>query len=210
VSSSVSKHAPTRKQVLTDLRRQEILSAAIKVFGKKGFAATCVDDIAAAAHIAKGTLYLYFKSKEDIYATAVNLAIARLQSLADERIRSALGIRDRLSAAIAVRMEFWSDQQSLYRLLLTVGREPRHRRQTIELMRSGHGHFRSILETARLANQLPPGSPSEPDNLDTVAWAILDLIRGANERRMDKYNEDRTPQQDASAITALALKQLGL
>jgi AcrR family transcriptional regulator len=48
----------SRRQVLTDLRRSEILTAAIKVFGKKGFAATCVDDVAAAADIAKGTLYL--------------------------------------------------------------------------------------------------------------------------------------------------------
>jgi AcrR family transcriptional regulator len=208
VSTSAVPRVPTRKQVLTDLRRQEILAAAIKVFGKKGFAATCVEDVAAAAHIAKGTLYLYFKSKEDIYATAVHLAVAQLQSLADNRIGAAIGVRDRLSTAIAVRMEFWSDQQSLYRLLLTVGREPRHRRQTNELLRSGHDHFLTILESGRLNSELPPGIT--PAALDTLAWAILDLIRGANERRMDKLTEDRTPQQDAASITAFALNQLGL
>ncbi len=208
MSTSAVPRVPTRKQVLTDLRRQEILAAAIKVFGKKGFAATCVEDVAAAAHIAKGTLYLYFKSKEDIYATAVHLAVAQLQSLADNRIGAAIGVRDRLSTAIAVRMEFWSDQQSLYRLLLTVGREPRHRRQTNELLRSGHDHFLTILESGRLNSELPPGIT--PAALDTLAWAILDLIRGANERRMDKLTEDRTPQQDAASITAFALNQLGL
>jgi AcrR family transcriptional regulator len=208
VSTSAVPRVPTRKQVLTDLRRQEILAAAIKVFGKKGFAATCVEDVAAAAHIAKGTLYLYFKSKEDIYATAVHLAVAQLQSLADNRIGAAIGVRDRLSTAIAVRMEFWSDQQSLYRLLLTVGREPRHRRQTNELLRSGHDHFLTILESGRLNGELPLGTTSAA--LDTLAWAILDLIRGANERRMDKLTEDRTPQQDAASITAFALNQLGL
>jgi AcrR family transcriptional regulator len=208
VSTSAVPRVPTRKQVLTDLRRQEILAAAIKVFGKRGFAATCVEDVAAAAHIAKGTLYLYFKSKEDIYATAVHLAVAQLQSLADNRIGAAIGVRDRLSTAIAVRMEFWSDQQSLYRLLLTVGREPRHRRQTNELLRSGHDHFLTILESGRLNGELPLGTTSAA--LDTLAWAILDLIRGANERRMDKLTEDRTPQQDAASITAFALNQLGL
>jgi AcrR family transcriptional regulator len=208
VSTSAVPRVPTRKQVLTDLRRQEILAAAIKVFGKRGFAATCVEDVAAAAHIAKGTLYLYFKSKEDIYATAVHLAVAQLQSLADNRIGAAIGVRDRLSTAIAVRMEFWSDQQSLYRLLLTVGREPRHRRQTNELLRSGHDHFLTILESGRLNGELPRGTTSAA--LDTLAWAILDLIRGANERRMDKLTEDRTPQQDAASITAFALNQLGL
>ena len=53
------------------MRREEILTAAIKVFGKKGFAATCVGDVADAAKIAKGTVYLYFESKEEIYATAI-------------------------------------------------------------------------------------------------------------------------------------------
>jgi hypothetical protein len=42
-----------------------------------------------------------------------------------------------------------------------------------------------------------------------VAWAILDMVRGANERRMDSLT-DRTPQEDAAAITSFALSQLGL
>lgn len=194
---------PTRKQVLTDMRRQEILAAAIKVFGKKGFAATCVGDVADAAKIAKGTVYLYFESKEEIYATAVQLAVAQLQEVAAERIRLVSGVRERLAVAIAVRMEFWHEQLNLYRLLLTVGREARHKRQTNEVLRSGHGHFLRILEEGAAAGEL------EPRDFDTVAWAILDMIRGCNERRMDHLTE-RTPQQDAEAITAFALQQLGL
>ena len=83
MSSTAQARNPTRKQVLTDMRREEILTAAIKVFGKKGFAATCVGDVADAAKMAKGTVYLYFESKEEIYATAIRLAVERLQALAD-------------------------------------------------------------------------------------------------------------------------------
>jgi AcrR family transcriptional regulator len=203
VSSTAAVQIPTRKQVLTDMRRQEILSAAIKVFGKKGFAATCVGDVAEAAAIAKGTVYLYFDSKEEIYATAVRLAVEQLQELATERVRSAQGVRERLAAAIAVRMEFWHEQLNLYRLLLTVGREPQHRRQTHELMRLGHTQFLSILKEGEAAGEI------KPQDLCTVAWAILDMIRGCNERRMDHLTE-RTPQQDAESITGFALQQLGL
>ncbi|HEY5056450.1 MAG TPA: TetR/AcrR family transcriptional regulator [Acidobacteriaceae bacterium] len=194
---------PTRKQVLTDMRRQEILAAAIKVFGKKGFAATCVGDVADAAKMAKGTVYLYFESKEEIYASAVQMAVAQLQEVAAERTRLVKGIRERLAVAIAVRMEFWHEQLNLYRLLLTVGREARHKRQTNEVLRSGHAYFLSILEDGAAAGEL------EPQDFETIAWAILDMIRGANERRMDHLTE-RTPQQDAESITAFALQQLGL
>ena len=204
MSSTVQVRNPTRKQVLTDLRREEILTAAIKVFGKKGFAATCVGDVADAAKMAKGTVYLYFESKEEIYATAIRLAVERLQALAAERTRAATGVRERLTVAISVRMEFWHEQINLYRLLLTVGREPQHKRQTHDLLRLGHAYFVAILKEGVEAGEI-----AGTVDLETVAWAILDMVRGANERRMDNLT-DRTPQEDAAAITAFALSQLGL
>jgi AcrR family transcriptional regulator len=190
--------------VLTDLRREEILTAAIKVFGKKGFAATGVGDVADAAKIAKGTVYLYFESKEEIYATAVGLAIERLQAYSAERVKPATGVRERLAVAISVRMEFWHEQINLYRLLLTVGREPQHRRQTHELLRAGHAYFVGILREGVEAGEI-----AAMVDLETIAWAILDMVRGANERRMDSLTH-RTPQEDAAAITGFAVSQLGL
>lgn len=186
------------------MRRQEILTAAIKVFGKKGFAATCVGDVADAAKMAKGTVYLYFESKEEIYATAVRLAIEQLNKVATERMVGAVGVSTRLAVAISVRMEFWQEQLNLYRLLLTVGREPQHKRQTHELLRSGHAYFLGILQEGMKAGEIPAKV-----DLDAVAWAILDMVRGCNERRMDNLT-DRTPQQDAESITQFALQQLGL
>jgi len=48
-------------------RRQDILDAAEKLFFSKGFDAVTMDDVAEAAELSKGTLYLYFKNKIDIY-----------------------------------------------------------------------------------------------------------------------------------------------
>ncbi len=52
-------------------RREQILDAALDVFGKKGFAGANVSDIAETAGVGKGTLYLYFRSKEEIFSTIV-------------------------------------------------------------------------------------------------------------------------------------------
>ncbi len=46
--------------------RSDIIDAALRVFMQKGFGATSMNDIAKEAHVAKGTLYLYFDSKEDL------------------------------------------------------------------------------------------------------------------------------------------------
>jgi AcrR family transcriptional regulator len=50
-----------------DKRRTVILAAALDVFSRHGFAMARLDDVAAKAGIAKGTLYLYFESKEALF-----------------------------------------------------------------------------------------------------------------------------------------------
>jgi TetR/AcrR family fatty acid metabolism transcriptional regulator len=50
----------------TDDKRQRILDAAVRVFARKGYFASRVSDVAKAAGIADGTIYLYFKNKDDV------------------------------------------------------------------------------------------------------------------------------------------------
>jgi AcrR family transcriptional regulator len=54
-----------------DARPQEILDAALQVFAEKGFAAARLEEIAARAGVAKGTIYLYFDSKEAVFTALV-------------------------------------------------------------------------------------------------------------------------------------------
>ena len=57
-------------------RPEEIVRSALAVFARKGFAAAKLDDIAAEAGISKGALYLYFATKEDIFAAVVEQTLA--------------------------------------------------------------------------------------------------------------------------------------
>lgn len=57
-------------------RPDEVLDAALKMFAQKGFASTKVEDIAREAGLSKGAIYRYFSSKEDIFESLVNRAIA--------------------------------------------------------------------------------------------------------------------------------------
>jgi len=56
-----------RREREKENRRQEIIDAAEKIFFSKGMEAATMDDIAEEAELSKGTLYLYFKSKEELY-----------------------------------------------------------------------------------------------------------------------------------------------
>ena len=190
-----------RRDALSELRRSEILAAATKVFGRKGFEATRADDIAQAASIAKGTLYLYFKSKEAIYAAAVTQAVHELEARLAQESASASGYREQLETAIRVRLEFWPSQKAIYRLLMTVGRSTQHRRQTHQVLRGAQASFVAVFEHGVAAGEV------ESQDFAPLAWATLDMIRGANERRMDGLSTT-TPQDDAEWIMSCVLGQL--
>jgi len=64
-----------RWQRRKDARPQEILDAALSLFAEKGFAATRMDDIASRAGVTKGTIYLYFQSKEEVFKSLVRESI---------------------------------------------------------------------------------------------------------------------------------------
>ena len=58
-----------RKEREKERRRQQIMVAAKRVFSDKGFNRATMEDIAQEAELSPGTLYLYFKNKEELYAS---------------------------------------------------------------------------------------------------------------------------------------------
>ena len=68
---------PARRST-AEARRQSILAAALTVFASHGFAAARLDDVAARAGVAKGTLYLYFRDKEALFEALVRSAVSPL------------------------------------------------------------------------------------------------------------------------------------
>ena len=77
---------PQRWQRRRDARAPEILDAALACFGEKGFAATRMDDIAARAGITKGTIYLYFESKEAVFKALARQQVGTRLAEVTERI----------------------------------------------------------------------------------------------------------------------------
>ncbi|MCP4310493.1 MAG: TetR/AcrR family transcriptional regulator [Bacteroidetes bacterium] len=70
-----------RKEREKQQRKEEIIEAAEQVFFSKGFEQSTMDDIAMKAELSKGTLYLYFKSKEDLHMAVARRAIILLRSI---------------------------------------------------------------------------------------------------------------------------------
>ena len=67
---------PRTRRVAPEARRQAILKAALAVFAEHGFEAARLDDVAARAGVAKGTLYLYFKHKEALFEALIRTSVS--------------------------------------------------------------------------------------------------------------------------------------
>jgi AcrR family transcriptional regulator len=68
MTASAALDRSQRAEMAKAARREEILDAARRVFAERGFKGTTIADIAEAAGIALGTIYLYFPSKDDVFA----------------------------------------------------------------------------------------------------------------------------------------------
>ena len=78
-----------------EIRRQEIIQAAHKIFSTKGYEKTTMKDVMDELEIAKGTIYHYFKSKEDLFEAVVDQTVDYyIANLKDLPIFMAVGRRD--------------------------------------------------------------------------------------------------------------------
>ncbi|MCL5104911.1 MAG: TetR/AcrR family transcriptional regulator [Armatimonadetes bacterium] len=104
-----------RKQQL----REELITVALEQFEERGCDATPVDEIAARAGIAKGTFYLYFKTKADIVQAALESAIGDLEQRVSRAVEeSPEDARITLKSAIRARLGFFQERPGMISLLM--------------------------------------------------------------------------------------------
>src|SRR5689334_14308129 len=108
----------SRKEA-TAQRRSSILQAARAVFARQGYADTVVEDIAAQAGIGKGTLYLYFPSKEQIYLAALLEQARQLDADTRAAVNAAATWREKLAAYFEVRSRYFQAHQDFLRIYMT-------------------------------------------------------------------------------------------
>ena len=114
----------TPKIVNKEAKRTEILHAAIRVFSEKGVAKTKMIDIATAAGVGKGTIYEYFRSKDDVFAGTFTMFFAQMESFFRQAMQASDNPEEQLRKIISaslvdfleqggdfinVMMDFWAE-----------------------------------------------------------------------------------------------------
>ena len=111
-----------------EVTRQNLLSGALKVFSRQGYAAARLEDIAEEAGVTRGAIYWHFKNKADLYNTLVGETLSGIQSVVDRAVRQGgtfLEIQRRVMIYITTLPEVDEDYRAVMELtILKTGYEP--------------------------------------------------------------------------------------
>jgi len=172
----------TKRDVVSEFRSAEILESARKVFAKKGFADATMDEIAGAAGVAKGTLYLYFESKRDVYLKTLQRGSAELLGQVKANMRAADDVRAKMRALIVTRARYAEENRDFYRIYLTHFSNVTHPALLDREFRGLHRKHAESLEQA-LRDGVDRGEIGHLD-VKAAAFTIQEMVRSLITRRL--------------------------
>jgi AcrR family transcriptional regulator len=196
----------TKKDVVTAFRCSEILEAARKIFAKKGFRGVTVDQIAEAAGLAKGTLYQYYRSKQEIYLAALRHGVTEMMEQTRQKVDTAEGIRLKLEAFVRTRLNYMEENRDffgVYHAEFGNITHPASMNKEFRILYQRQLQFlESALRDAHRSEEIR--SPS----IETAATVIYEGTRGLILRRMLGWS-NTTVEQDIKSLVSILWKGIG-
>lgn len=179
---AVASAAKPSRDARGNARREAILAAALDEFSARGFEGTRLDDVAARAGIAKGTIYLYFRDKESLFQELISTMLTPLVGTIEN-----LGTVDLPLAQVSshmvdmfIREVYQTRRKDVIRLMLAEGRRfPKLAEfYYTEVLSRIIAAMRALLERAAKRGEVAPGIAAFPQliaapGLVAIIWNDL-------------------------------------
>ena len=201
--SKSQRRSKSKKRIVSEYRRGEIIDAARTVFARRGFEGGTIDEVARHAGIAKGTVYLYFRSKPEIFKAVFEHDMKALKQSTMDRIDAAGTLREKIQAFVMVRLQNAETRSDFFRIMdAEHGNLAITRSQYRNWLREPVLHLAQAIEDAIHSGEIRP-VPAEK-----AAWSIADITRGVIQRRL-LGQIDCTAEEEAEYLSSFALAALG-
>jgi AcrR family transcriptional regulator len=201
--------AQERKKQERQARRRRIQRAAREVFAEKGYAKTSIERVARQASLSVGAIYLYFRSKEDLYASLLEETLEMIDSeLSQIRARSDVRAADRLQAAWSFLCQ-WAVSDVEGTRTLRLLSQPNVRKQlsdeVAEAMSKGltsvRDHLAAIIQQG---SETGVYAATDANETASILWALFLGLLQSNDARLELELEGASFTETArAALTAL-------
>jgi len=111
------KVAPSLKRIRRKNRKEEIIKAASNLFSQKSYHDVTMDQIAGEVGVAKGTIYLYFKSKENLYLGILEHTFETIESILEREIAKEDPAPQKLKKILRLIFQFYFQNMDVLRIL---------------------------------------------------------------------------------------------
>ena len=195
----------TKDKGLVRDRREQLIRAAIKVFGEKGFHQTTVRDIGRAARLTQGTIYNYVRSKEDILFLVCDRVVTEYQDSVRRAVSGNGNATERLAEALRGIVKVMIERQSTILLLYHESHNLDRRSLRVILARVGEfiASFDDLLREAHREAPMPSRNFGLLANIVTYLPTIVALRRWALPQRI-------SPERLIDQLVEFTLRGLGL
>ncbi|MFL6244394.1 MAG: TetR/AcrR family transcriptional regulator [Thermoanaerobaculia bacterium] len=198
-------HVPrSKEEVVQEYRIASIQDATMRVIARKGMAAATMQEIAEEAGVAKGTIYLYFRDRDELVERTFETAMEKLFVRADEALDRDVSLEEKLRAVMAAQLEFFSQNREFFRLYLSLrmpeGTPAQQRRQ----QRACHPRYRQRVDklAAVLKQAIERGELREIEDTERLA---LFIIEGSTAVILERLTEKTSPAESADVELLVGL-----
>ncbi|MEA2572381.1 MAG: hypothetical protein QOI24_4382 [Acidobacteriota bacterium] len=181
----------SKEEVVQEFRIQSIQEATMRVIARKGMAAATMQEIAEEAGVAKGTLYLYFRDRDELVEKTFENAMTQLHDRVDEALLGDAPFEERLRNVITAKFRFFEENREFFRLYMSLripeGNPAQQRRQKRTCQPQYRARIDQLSEVLREAM-----TRGEVREMDPRRLALM-LIEASNAIVVERIMEESAP-----------------
>lgn len=169
----------TKEHVVEEFRKQSICDAVMRVAARKGLKNITVQDIADEAGLAKGTIYLYFQSREEIIDRTLDNATGSLLEKLAEACQSCRGFREILEQRVLTQLQYFENNRDFFRVYLAMS-EPFGERR----LKKHPTYLTYLAQLERLVREGMARGEIRETNIERLAIVMSSVVRDIILHRM--------------------------
>ena len=196
----------SKEEVVHEFRVQSIQDATMRVIARKGMAAATMQEIAEEAGVAKGTIYLYFRDRDELVEKTFENAMTQLHARVDAALDADLPFEQKLRAMLAAVSGFFRENREFFRLYISMrfpeGSAQQQRRRKRTCQPQYQTRVQRVAEVLRQAMDRGEIAVTDPRRL------ALFIIEGSNAVIIERVMSE-TPTSADDDVDFLADTILG-